>query len=1027
MEGNSQLTISEKNIGIKCVLDVRACRVTISLEHRKITIYSSSSEIAHIALQLRTVSTQCFSSWAATLLLHANLKPAGLISRLYFPKPIVSESRAILLQAPVYLCAPSLALHEFSEDITRLGEQSSFTPADWISVSAILRADSSLEFVRPNGSVVHQTTISALLSWHIRLLESSVFSLSNMLYIGDNSEKATVRISSEFIRHTRSMTNRNDKTLYVKLPSKNELYEWIRVLRSLASVQVYSPSTANPARSARLDQPLKIHVIEAKMGPRLPSATNKPYPEVYVEVCGVNRIWARTSLSKANKSPFWGEKFELAGFSGTETPSVLFRIMGRTANNFERDELIGVVELTYPELLAQQYAENWHPFKTEGGEGSLCVKVDIKELLIVASEYYADLKNNLKKMSCNELALWVISGDVNHCDLNPMSDLLLSVTLATSSERAVSWISALITEEIDKLRHFIIKKQGPTCLTNRCTEKQLEFKNNINNTLFRGNSVLTKSIDKFMKLVGHDHMAQTVGKFVREVVRVCPDLEIDPARVNVKEGETLEEATSANQERLLEFTEMIWTLLKTCVNDMPVSFKIIFKHLRFKLSFSLDQTPASVLNCVAGFLFLRFYCPALLNPKSFGFVHCNEVSSVQRSLTLVAKMLMGLANRARFGLKEPWMIPMNKFFDQHEDELDTFYKNVTMLEPSEAEVRWSCLGEYNVPEISSVKLSANTPLSERLSAMCMLDEEVIYCRLLRFWDQVLKPNKEYVLSIATSTLDPEIEIEKPGSSLGNTGLKTPKIGMKDIYDACESTHERINKIVSDLRNTPETFDPTLIKEYAKHISLSWDYLTDIVSLMPGIKPDMDWYTSNINVSKNNNNNNNNSNINYTKPSNGPVMKPLKTSTSSDSLLLLNRTLSGVSIGSVSLTSSTYNYNSKNFILDTSRRRNSLPSLSSLTENMADPVGHSLLQSAPRIYAEPIASDFFLAGNNSHSLVTCNRSLSEAAICSNGKHGALSVLGPTLESRTKADFDRSLAKLATSSKTHISKWVKNGWP
>lgn len=33
----------------------------------------------------------------------------------------------------------------------------------------------------------------------------------------------------------------------------------------------------------------------------------------------------------------------------------------------------------------------------------------------------------------------------------------------------------------------------------------------------------------------------------------------------------------------------------------------------------------------------------------------------QRTLTLVAKSLQGLANMTTFGVKEPWMEPMNEF------------------------------------------------------------------------------------------------------------------------------------------------------------------------------------------------------------------------------------------------------------------------------------------------------------------------------------------------------------------------------
>ena len=44
----------------------------------------------------------------------------------------------------------------------------------------------------------------------------------------------------------------------------------------------------------------------------------------------------------------------------------------------------------------------------------------------------------------------------------------------------------------------------------------------------------------------------------------------------------------------------------------------------------------------------------------------------------MAKMLQGFANRIRFGVKEPWMIPMNSFIDAHEQEMLDFYREITL-------------------------------------------------------------------------------------------------------------------------------------------------------------------------------------------------------------------------------------------------------------------------------------------------------------------------------------------------------------
>jgi len=54
---------------------------------------------------------------------------------------------------------------------------------------------------------------------------------------------------------------------------------------------------------------------------------------------------------------------------------------------------------------------------------------------------------------------------------------------------------------------------------------------------------------------------------------------------------------------------------------------------------------------VTGFIFLRFFCPAILNPHLYGLVtdHPSEIAS--RNFTLISKTLMNLANLVGFGQK----------------------------------------------------------------------------------------------------------------------------------------------------------------------------------------------------------------------------------------------------------------------------------------------------------------------------------------------------------------------------------------
>jgi Tfp pilus assembly major pilin PilA len=75
---------------------------------------------------------------------------------------------------------------------------------------------------------------------------------------------------------------------------------------------------------------------------------------------------------------------------------------------------------------------------------------------------------------------------------------------------------------------------------------------------------------------------------------------------------------------------------------------------------------------ITGFFFLRFVCPALLNPVLFGLVSEQPSSSVQRDLMLIAKTIQSLASLCAFGAKETFMQVMNGFILDNVEHMKHF-------------------------------------------------------------------------------------------------------------------------------------------------------------------------------------------------------------------------------------------------------------------------------------------------------------------------------------------------------------------
>jgi len=72
------------------------------------------------------------------------------------------------------------------------------------------------------------------------------------------------------------------------------------------------------------------------------------------------------------------------------------------------------------------------------------------------------------------------------------------------------------------------------------------------------------------------------------------------------------------------------------------------------------DSPQMRYTSVTAFIFLRFFCPSVLGPKLFGLRDENADVTVNRTLTLIAKIIQNLASGVELGQKEAFMAEVNK-------------------------------------------------------------------------------------------------------------------------------------------------------------------------------------------------------------------------------------------------------------------------------------------------------------------------------------------------------------------------------
>ena len=428
----------------------------------------------------------------------------------------------------------------------------------------------------------------------------------------------------------------------------------------------------------RMERTLSIRVVEAKMYPPStasahssdagfsggysrggqPSSAKPEQHGYYAEILLDNETRGKTVAKFEGFSPMWGESFEFLDLPPVlSSASVVIKRRppdtahareqhesklvneaygftsdqhgGFTSLNF--DVTCGKVEIYLQELEEDKEVEKWWPVVNMYNQrvGDVLIKARAEESVILMTRDYQPLSGLLHRFS-NGITLQI--AQMVPGELKRLSDCLLDIYQV--SGKAGDWIMALVEEEIDgihketpisRLRYS--RRAGsdashdPMGSGGGNSDRELIVRDmNKNatleaNLLFRGNTLLTKSLDTHMRRVGKEYLEESLAAEIKEINEKDPDCEVDPNRVASHQD------LDRNWRRLLLFTQEVWRAIVASKNKCPVELRVIFRHIRACAEDRYGDFLRSVsFSSVSGFLFLRFFCPAVLNPKLFGLV-----------------------------------------------------------------------------------------------------------------------------------------------------------------------------------------------------------------------------------------------------------------------------------------------------------------------------------------------------------------------------------------------------------------------
>ncbi|UZJ55083.1 hypothetical protein CBS101457_004403 [Exobasidium rhododendri] len=221
------------------------------------------------------------------------------------------------------------------------------------------------------------------------------------------------------------------------------------------------------------------------------------------------------------------------------------------------------------------------------------------------------------------------------------------------------------------------------------------------NLLFRGNTLLTRAVDKFQRKYCKDWLEVCIGPTVRQICHDRIYLEASDSHhyyaspIQVEGTGTI--VGESNLDALQRLCRDLWKNIYANRHRCPQDLRSALSQIRNKvnLQFKHFNKAGPGIQGVGAFVFLRLICPAITTPNIYGLMTSKANEASGKTLMLVAKVFLALASkRSTFDQdKEPWLFKANKFLDQHATAYDDFITYISTEPPPKSQVKKEALGD----------------------------------------------------------------------------------------------------------------------------------------------------------------------------------------------------------------------------------------------------------------------------------------------------------------------------------------------
>jgi neurofibromin 1 len=306
------------------------------------------------------------------------------------------------------------------------------------------------------------------------------------------------------------------------------------------------------------------------------------------------------------------------------------------------------------------------------------IDVGLKHSLSIGYHENVEIRTAFVRVLYNILVQGTEFNNLSDAAVNEKYDELLD--LLTSDTTLAAAMSAVCpSHELDELTISLLnifETRGMSFVLLEALIKQEVEDTENESELLRRTCVATKMLSIYAKWKGSGYLKATLQKVLERLMTAANEinLELDPTRVS------LPEELTNNAGQLQVVAKVFIDDIRASSSSIPPEFKKICSIISNAV---MPRFPDAKYTAVGAFIFLRFFCPAIVAPEVEGLVATAPTKEMRRGLLLIAKVIQNLANNVLFGAKEPYMFPLNGFLAQNIYKVTTFLREISVSDGRE--------------------------------------------------------------------------------------------------------------------------------------------------------------------------------------------------------------------------------------------------------------------------------------------------------------------------------------------------------